>query len=97
MKIFLTPLLCLLCGLAVGFIFGYRYYDRHITDEAVKQLSDDMESADCYHAAEATCAIELIESGDRSNVVQMLSIPIANITNGMRFMQTPTGSERCEF
>jgi uncharacterized protein YneF (UPF0154 family) len=78
MKTFLASSICLLVGLAIGCFVGYRYYERHITNEAVKQMLDGMESADGYHAAEAVRVIELIDSGDHSNAVRILSTPIAN-------------------
>ena len=78
MKALIASVVCLAIGLAVGFFVGYRYYERHITNEAVKQMLDGMESADGERAAEATCVIELIDSGDRSNAVRILSRPIAN-------------------
>jgi uncharacterized protein YneF (UPF0154 family) len=68
----------LVVGLVVGFYIGYRYYERHITNEAVQQMMAEMESSDGYHAAEAVRIIELIDSGDRSNAVRILSTPIAN-------------------
>jgi hypothetical protein len=68
----------LLVGLAIGFDVGYRYYERHITNQAIRQMIEYMESADGAHAAEAGHVIGLIESGDKSNAVRILSRPIAN-------------------
>jgi uncharacterized protein YneF (UPF0154 family) len=77
-KILIPSLFCLLVGLAAGFLVGYRHYERHITNEAVQQMLQEMESSDGEHAAEATLVIELIESGNGSNAVRILSRPIAN-------------------
>jgi uncharacterized protein YneF (UPF0154 family) len=74
----LIALVSLVVGLVIGFCIGYRYYERHITNQAVRQMMEQMESSDGEHAAEASRVIELIESGDKSNAVRILSRPIAN-------------------
>jgi hypothetical protein len=78
MKIIAASLGCLLLGLVMGGYVGFRYHEKHITNEAVKLMMEGMESADGEHAAEAARAIELINSGESSNAVQLLSSPIAN-------------------
>ena len=78
MKIFIELAVCLVVGLAMGFYVGYRYYEWHITNEAVQLMTEQRESSDGEHAAEAVRVIELIGSGDSSNAVRMLSTPIAN-------------------
>jgi hypothetical protein len=68
---------CLLVGLAVGGYFGYHYHDRQVTNEAVKLMLDGGETSEAEHAARATRAIELIESGEPQKAVELLSRPIA--------------------
>ena len=73
MKTVIASIVCLVVGLAMGFFVGYRYYDRHITNEAVQQMTQGMESSDRFEAAMAVRSITLIESGESSNAVQFLS------------------------
>jgi hypothetical protein len=77
-KTFIISVTCLVVGLAAGFFVGCRFYSRHVTNEAVTQMTEEMESSVGYHAAEATRVIELIDSGDRTNAVRILSRPIAD-------------------
>ena len=71
----------LLLGVGMGFNFGYRYYDRHITNEAIRQMLEGMESSERREAASAIRAIGLIESGEPQKAAQSLSRPIADFYN----------------
>jgi len=73
MKTFVTAVIVLVIGLAVGFYAGNRSYHKHITDEAVQQLVESVESSDRFEAAVALRGITLLESGESSNAVQFLS------------------------
>jgi hypothetical protein len=77
MKTFVASVIFLLVGLAIGCYVGYRYCDRHATNEAVQQMVDGMESQDGADAMMAVNCIRLIESGETQKAVQMLSFPIA--------------------
>ncbi len=78
MKALIASGVSLLVGLAIGGYIGYRYHDRHITNEAVEQMLEGMESSERLEAARGIRAIELIQSGDSQQAVQMFSIPIAD-------------------
>ena len=78
MKRFIASVICLLVGLAAGFFVGYRYYERHITNEAVKLMVDGMESSAGVQAGRDIRAIQMIQSGEITNAVQTLSYPIAD-------------------
>jgi hypothetical protein len=56
-----------------GSYIGYRHYDTHITNQAVQQMMEGLESSDRFKAALAVRSITLIESGESSNAVQLLS------------------------
>jgi hypothetical protein len=73
-----ASIVCLLVGSAIGLLVGYRYHDRHVMNEAVRQMVDGIESADGAHAAEATRVVEFIQAGESSNAMRMLSRPIAD-------------------
>jgi hypothetical protein len=73
MRTAIASIVCLVVGLAIGSYVGYRYYERHITNEAVQQMMQGMESSDRLRAAMAVQSITLIESGESSNAVQLLS------------------------
>jgi uncharacterized protein YneF (UPF0154 family) len=75
MKILIASV-SLLVGLIIGCYIGYKCYERHITNEAVEQMLKTIESQDGEEAARDVRAIELIESGEAQNAVQMLSKPI---------------------
>ena len=76
MKSFITSVVFLIVGLAVGFFIGYRDYQKHVANEAVQQVIQNMESSDRLAAARGVHAIELIQAGETSNAIQSLSKPI---------------------
>ena len=78
MKPLIISTASLLVGVAIGCYVGYSYCDRHVTNEAVEQMLQGMESSDGEHAARAVRVIELIDSGENQKAVQMLSRPIAD-------------------
>jgi len=78
MKALIASGVSLLVGLLLGGYIGYRYYDRHITNEAVEQMLGGVESSESLEAARGIRAIELIQSGDSQQAIQMFSIPIAD-------------------
>jgi len=78
MKTIVTSLGSLLIGLAIGSYVGYRYYERHITSEAVRQMVDAGESSDALLAETSTRAIAFIDSGEAQKAVEMLSRRIAH-------------------
>jgi hypothetical protein len=78
MKALIASIVCLVVGLAVGFYAGYRDYHKHIADEAVQQLVASTESSDRLEAARGVRAIELIQSGDTRQAIQMFSIPVGD-------------------
>ncbi len=82
MKTFLASGFCLLIGLAGGFFVGYRYYEKHITNEAVQEMAKGLESSDRLQAARGVRAIEDIQSGDTQRAIQMVSIPVADFYSG---------------
>jgi hypothetical protein len=68
-------------GLLIGGFIGYRYHQnsaQHVVDKYQQEFIRVVESSDREHAAEASRVVELIESGDRSNAVRILSRPIAD-------------------
>ena len=78
MKTIFLSVVSLVVGLAIGDYIGYRYHDRHISNEAVQQMLDGMESADRLEAARSIRAIELIQTGNSQQAVEMFSFPIAD-------------------
>jgi len=78
MKALIASIVCLVVGLAFGFYAGNRDYHKHIADEAVQQLVASTESSDRSEAARGVRAIELIQSGDTQQAIQMFSIPVGD-------------------
>jgi hypothetical protein len=78
MKIIIISLMSLLAGTGIGFYVGYRYCDRHTTNEAIQRMVEAGESSDALIAAMSTRTIGLIDSGQDQEAVQMLSYPIAH-------------------
>lgn len=78
MKTFSASAISLLVGLAIGCYIGYRYNERHITNEAIKQMVEGIESSDAFMASFSARSIGLIDSGQSQQAVQMLSFPIAH-------------------
>jgi hypothetical protein len=78
MKALISSVVCLVAGLAVGFFIGYRYYERYITNEAIKQMLDGMESSQTLAAARGLQAIQLIDAGNTQQVIQMSLYPVAD-------------------
>jgi len=78
MKALIASIVFLVVGLAIGFFVGYRYYERHIASEAVKQMLEGMESSQRLEATMSIRAISLAESGDTQDVAQIFSFPIAS-------------------
>jgi hypothetical protein len=71
----------LVVGLVTGFLVGYRHQQnsaQHVVDKYQQEFIRVMKSSEGDHAAEASRVIELIESGDRSNAVRILSKPVAD-------------------
>ena len=77
MKALIGAGVSLLAGLAIGGYVGYHAYDRGVTNEAVNLMVEGREIAEAEHAARATHAIELIQSGETVKAIQLLSKPIA--------------------
>ena len=73
MKTLIASFVSLLIGLAVGWYFEHRQANDEMTD-AVKHV----QIHNRQEAAIDLRAIELIQSGDTQQVVQLLSIPIAS-------------------
>ena len=70
----------LVVGLLIGFYVGYRHdenYAQHLINKYQQEFVRVMKSSEGDQAAEASRVIELIESGDRSNAVRILSRPVA--------------------
>lgn len=78
MKTFITIIVSALIGLSTGFFIGFRYYQRHITNEAVQQLVESGESSDALIAATSARAIGFIDSGDPQKAIETLSGPVAH-------------------
>jgi hypothetical protein len=77
MKTFVASAISLLVGLAMGCYVGYRYYEKHITNEAIQQMVESLESYDALMASMSARTISLIDSGQDQKAVQILSYPIA--------------------
>jgi hypothetical protein len=78
MKTLIISVVCLLVGLWSGFYIGYRYWDRHSTNEAMQAMVESLESHDALLASMSARTISLIDSGQDQQAVQMLSFPIAS-------------------
>src|SRR5580698_4607517 len=78
MKIFVVCLISLVVGLGAGCYIGYRYYETHITNEAIQQMVESLESSDALMASMSAQTIRLIDSGQDQGAVQVLSFPIAH-------------------
>jgi hypothetical protein len=78
MKTFVAPIIFLLIGIAIGCYSGYRYCDRHTTNEAIQQMVEGDESSNAMTAMLAAAAVRYIDSGETSNAVLVLSHPIAS-------------------
>ena len=77
MKTLIASFLALLLGLVAGWYFEHQRAERKMTD-VVEQMQQPIESGDREHAARAVRAIQMIESGESSNAVQLLSRPIVD-------------------
>jgi hypothetical protein len=77
MKTLIASFLALLLGLVAGWYFERQHAERKMTD-VVEQMQQPVESGDREHAARAVRAIQMIESGDSSNAVRLLSRPIVD-------------------
>ncbi len=78
MKTFITVIVSVLVGLALGCYVGYRYCDRHITNAAVRQMVESEESSDALAAATSARAIRFIASGEPQKAVETLARPMAH-------------------
>jgi hypothetical protein len=78
MKTFIASIISVLVGLAIGWHFGYRYWDWHYTNVATQQMVESLESHDALLATMSARTISLIDSGQDQQAVQMLSFPIAS-------------------
>jgi hypothetical protein len=76
MKTLITFFIALLLGLGLGWVFTLRHADHEVAD-AVVTMEGPIESGDREHALRAIRAIQLIESGESSNAIQLISVPIA--------------------
>ena len=76
MKTLIVSALSLLLGLVAGWYVEYRHGEREKT-EIVQQMMEGTESSDGEHAARAARAIQLIDSGETQQAVQLLSGPVA--------------------
>ena len=77
MKASVASIFFLLIGLAVGCYVGYRYCDKHTSNEAIQQMVESGERSDALAAVTSMRAIGLIDSGTPQQAVQALSYPIA--------------------
>lgn len=73
MKTLVASFVSLLLGLAIGWYFEHRQ-----ADGEMKNAVKDVQIQNRQEAAIDLRAIELIQSGDTQQVVQLLSIPIAS-------------------
>ena len=78
MKTLFISVVCLLVGLWMGFYIGYRYWDKHSTNEAMQAMVESLESHNALMASMSARTISLIDSGQDQQAVQMLSFPIAS-------------------
>ena len=78
MKIFVSTIISLLVGFAIGFYIRYRYCEWHQENEAMRAMVESLESHDALLAAKSANTVRLIDSGQDQKAVQMLSFPIAS-------------------
>jgi len=78
MKALIVFAVSLVVGSVIGCYIGYSYYEKHVTNEAVEQMVQGIESSDRLETANAIRAIGLIESGETQKAVQLLSRPIVD-------------------
>jgi hypothetical protein len=78
MKTLVLSFVSVLVGLAIGWHLGYRYCDRHGTNEAMQVMVESLESHNALMASMSARTISLIDSGQDKMAVQMLSFPIAS-------------------
>jgi hypothetical protein len=91
-KIIIASLVSLLVGSSVGYYFGYTRPTATFERETRQQL-DMYENGKTMAAAVSVDAMQYIDSGEISNAVQLLSMPIASYycDSGL---QTHTNAER---
>ena len=77
MKALIASFVSLLLGVGIGWYFEHRHAEREMSD-VVEQMQQPIESSDREKATRAIRAIEMIQSGESSNAVQLLSRPIAD-------------------
>jgi hypothetical protein len=77
MKAFLASAVSLILGLGLGWHFEHHRAEREKT-EIVQQMVEGGESADRLLAVMAARAIQMVESGQSQQAVQMLASPIAH-------------------
>ena len=77
MKALIASIILLMLGFVIGWCVEHRHAERKITD-VVEQMQQPIESSDREKAARAIRTIEMIQSGESSNAVQLLSRPIAD-------------------
>jgi hypothetical protein len=77
MKAFIASTVSLILGLGLGWYFEHHRSQREKT-EIVQMMVEGIESSDGEHAARAARAIQFIDSGQRQEVVRLLSAPIAH-------------------
>lgn len=77
MKTVIASVVSLILGLGLGWYFEHNRAQREKTG-VVRQMVDGSESSDGEHAARAIRAIQLIESGETQQAVQLLSGPIVS-------------------
>ena len=77
MKTLLTSAVFLILGLGLGWYCEYHRAGREKT-QIVQQLVEGSESSDREHAIRAARAIQLIESGQSQQAVQLLASPVAH-------------------
>jgi hypothetical protein len=73
----IVSVVTLLLGLLAGRYFEHRHAEREMTD-VINQMQQPIESSEQVHALRAVRAIQMIDSGESSNAVQLLSRPIAD-------------------
>jgi hypothetical protein len=88
MKIIIVSLMSLLVGLGIGCYIGYREWDRHITNEALKLLMESQESSEELAAVISMKAIGSIETDDTQKAIQCLSKPIRIYYNNYEYAGT---------
>jgi hypothetical protein len=77
MKLFVASAASLILGLGLGWYFGHHRAEQERTG-IVKQVVDGGESSDRERAIRAARAIQLIESGQPQQAVQILASPVAH-------------------